>query len=187
MEFKIMPDPPKRTGKHWKGGKYVSNHGYMLIYKPKHHRANSRGYVLEHVLVAELKYGREISNTEDVHHVDENKLNNHPDNLIVLSPSEHMRLHRLNGKEIECKKCEKLFYKNQYEIDKYTRHYCSKECYTMDNQLLDKTDDEWIEIFKNTTVSEFARKHNLKRTTVQDKKNKLMKKGLIEKCFSKSS
>ncbi|MFO5736634.1 HNH endonuclease, partial [Klebsiella pneumoniae] len=30
---------------------------------------------------------------EEVHHLDENKLNNHPDNLLILPQSQHLKLH----------------------------------------------------------------------------------------------
>ena len=56
--------------------------------------ANSNGAVLEHRLVAAKKYGRLILSTENVHHIDSDTLNNHPDNLIVLTKSAHHKLPR---------------------------------------------------------------------------------------------
>lgn len=38
---------------------------------------------------------RPLKHWEDIHHKDENKLNNHPDNLEVISHSEHLRQHTL--------------------------------------------------------------------------------------------
>src|SRR5687768_10476308 len=36
----------------WKGGRYKSRQGYILVYKPKHPRARAHsGYVYEHILV----------------------------------------------------------------------------------------------------------------------------------------
>jgi hypothetical protein len=51
------------------------------------------GYVREHRLIAEKSIGRTLDRTEVVHHKDGDRLNNHADNLEVMSQSEHMRLH----------------------------------------------------------------------------------------------
>lgn len=73
--------------------------GYKYVYKPEHHRAFSNGVVYEHILVAEEKLGRKLNNFETVHHLDENKLNNNPDNLIVFRTSgDHTAFH--NGSKI---------------------------------------------------------------------------------------
>ena len=48
----------------------------------------------EHRIVASKSLGRELSSSECVHHVDGDKKNNSPDNLIVISNSLHLRLHR---------------------------------------------------------------------------------------------
>jgi len=46
-----------------------------------------------HRLVAALLLGRPLRRDEDVHHIDGNRGNNLPENLMVLSRSEHSRLH----------------------------------------------------------------------------------------------
>jgi hypothetical protein len=49
-----------------------------------------------HRVVAEEKIGRPLRKGEVVHHIDENILNNHPDNLHVFaSQAEHARHHKL--------------------------------------------------------------------------------------------
>lgn len=51
-----------------------------------------------HRVVAEQKLGRKLIKGEVVHHIDENKRNNHPDNLIVFSSqSEHAKWHIENS------------------------------------------------------------------------------------------
>ena len=72
--------------------------GYILIRNPNHHRANYRGDVLEHILVAEKKLGRRLKPKEVVHHIDENRANNHSDNLDVMPLSEHSRIHNAGKK-----------------------------------------------------------------------------------------
>lgn len=79
----------------WKGGKKKHSKGYVLILRPNHPRANIDGYVYEHILMAEKKYGRPIIYPEVVHHIDLNKKNNHPDNLILfLNDTCHLAYHR---------------------------------------------------------------------------------------------
>ena len=68
--------------------------GYKVIYMPKHPHSRMNGYVYEHILVAESKLGRPLYENEVVHHIDGNKLNNSPDNLMVFSSQrEHDKWH----------------------------------------------------------------------------------------------
>lgn len=71
---------------------------------------NDRGEIvrrLEHHVIAEQKLGRKLKDNELVHHVDLDKLNNHPDNLYVCeNNNEHRRLHCLlesiAGEAVRC-------------------------------------------------------------------------------------
>lgn len=45
-------------------------------------------------VVEELVLGRQLSVDEVVHHIDFDKRNNNPDNLMVMTRAEHSRLHR---------------------------------------------------------------------------------------------
>lgn len=47
----------------------------------------------EHRVVAEQKIGRPLGRGEVVHHIDGDKHNNHPDNLLVISQADHLRVH----------------------------------------------------------------------------------------------
>ena len=47
----------------------------------------------EHRAIAEAILGRKLAANEVVHHKDGDKHNNQPDNLIVMTRSEHSRLH----------------------------------------------------------------------------------------------
>jgi len=47
----------------------------------------------QHRVVAERMLGRKLRKGEIVHHIDENKKNNHPSNLLVMTQAQHCRLH----------------------------------------------------------------------------------------------
>src|SRR4051794_17995235 len=51
----------------------------------------------QHRVVAELKLGRPLLSTEAVHHIDGNKHNNSPENLEVMTFSEHTKRHIAEG------------------------------------------------------------------------------------------
>lgn len=70
----------------FKGGLYQRKDGYKLI-------RGKREKPLEHRILAERALGRPLKRTEDVHHVDANRSNNRPSNLIVCTHAYHMSLH----------------------------------------------------------------------------------------------
>lgn len=65
-------------------GEYVDGDGYVRVHAPEHPRANGRGYVGKHVLVAEQTLGRLLEADERVVWQDGNRRNNEPANLVVL-------------------------------------------------------------------------------------------------------
>lgn len=50
--------------------------------------------VPEHRLIAALLIGRSLKDGEMVHHLDMDRANNSPDNLVIVSPAEHGKFHR---------------------------------------------------------------------------------------------
>lgn len=86
----------------WKGGRTVDPRGYVLLrVGVDHHLSDVRGYAYEHRIIAEQMIGRRLLPDEEVHHDDENKSNNSPDNLIVAGNShEHMVFHRSPGSKL---------------------------------------------------------------------------------------
>jgi DNA-directed RNA polymerase subunit RPC12/RpoP len=66
---------------------------YLYDYCPKHPYANLKGYGAQHRLVAEKMIGRFLLQAEHVHHINEIKTDNRKENLMVLTASEHGKIH----------------------------------------------------------------------------------------------
>ena len=69
----------------------IAYNGYVHVYKPDHPLAYSNGYVALHRMVMH-DLGYDLTGFH-VHHVDHDKTNNDPSNLMVLTHNEHAQLH----------------------------------------------------------------------------------------------
>lgn len=75
---------------------FIIKKGYKKLLLPTHPRADAKGYVFEHIIIAEAKIGRPLKGREEVHHKDFNRQNNSPENLVVCrNHAEHMKYHAL--------------------------------------------------------------------------------------------
>ena len=83
--------------------------GYLCFCDKKHPLSDTSGRVYFHRHVASIKIGHWLKTEEHVHHIDGNKINNNPDNLMIVSRSEHAKIeHNLKGEFAEiafCKNC----------------------------------------------------------------------------------
>lgn len=170
--------------------RYIDTNGYVLIYIPDHPKAilsgSFQGYVYEHVLVAEEMLGRPISSGDVVHHLDRNRSNNSPDNLLVISGPMHTKLHAWMNKNniipsetyrkridigcVRCKVCEKPI--------EYGYKYCSQNCTHLDSVKYNHPSKEVLEkMVWDRPVSEIAKEFNVSDTAI----SKLCKKYKIEK------
>ena len=127
---------------------YTNKDGRMRAYNKTTHAVTSYPRLL-----MELTLGRPLLKTEDVHHKDENPLNNNIENLEVIDHVEHEKQHMLEklikcppkyyDKEMICPVCEKIFtwtarqqcsYKSRTKTTAKTRKFdrqppcCSKQC-----------------------------------------------------------
>lgn len=76
----------------WKGGRTTSGHGYILINRHGHIKANGSGQVLEHILVAEKVLGTSLPQGCVVHHLDGDGTNNRNDNLVICQDNNYHKL-----------------------------------------------------------------------------------------------
>lgn len=92
----------------WRGGRFSTKRdGYIYVYAPEHPNAKRNGsggggYVLEHRLVMEKLIGRYLEKDEDVNHINGNKKDNRPDNLVIVR-------HYAHYNEMTCPKCDFKF------------------------------------------------------------------------------
>jgi len=99
---------------------------YYSFYDPNHPLSMVGGIVYYHRHVASIKIGRWLNKEEQVHHINENRLDNRPENLDILSPEEHTKVHHpinWDNSIIKCICCEKKF-----APKKRTQKCCSKSC-----------------------------------------------------------
>jgi ferredoxin-like protein FixX len=75
----------------WKGGRIRTATGYIEL-------TINRERVPEHRFVAEKMIGRPLRTDEHVHHLDGNRSNNAPENLRVMTASEHMEFTAMRGR-----------------------------------------------------------------------------------------
>jgi len=75
--------------------------GYIGILKPNHPRANTKGYVLEHILIWEEAHGKPLPEGWVIHHLNGIKDDNRPRNLIALPSKKHYLILQAKAKRIQ--------------------------------------------------------------------------------------
>ncbi len=86
----------------WKGGRHLRRDGYRMIRLAGHPRANSAGYVLEHILVAEKALGKPLPPGASVHHHNKNRSENHGNLVICQDEAYHNLIERRTKAYFAC-------------------------------------------------------------------------------------
>ena len=113
---------------------YIDNRGRFRVYLPSCPYQLSEGYVLRSYAVL-WSFNIKIPKGYNIHHIDKNKLNDAFFNLLVLSHSNHSKLHnkeRINNIVCICKTCKKEFliaYGKLHEKNTNRGQFCSLKCY----------------------------------------------------------
>ncbi len=124
---------------HWSGGIKNNGEGYVEI-KCSNHPKSCRGYVYEHILVAEQALGSYLPDGAVIHHVDGNKKNNDNNNLVICnSDSYHKLLHQRhkaliscgNANYLKCSYCQKYDDKKNLYVRKNSNQGWHAKCSTM--------------------------------------------------------
>jgi len=91
--LRLYGDPMVTTRPYVKGGgrRFLAS-GYVAVWRPSHPLAGKTGYVLEHRMVA-WDAGILTDAKDHVHHIDGDKTNNVPENLVAMDEAEHHRHH----------------------------------------------------------------------------------------------
>lgn len=97
----------------WHGGKLKTPYGYIKLLRPKHPRADSKGYVFEHIVVWEEAHGKPLPAGWEVHHLNGIHNDNKPRNLEGLPSGKHKLILVAKAKRIQ--ELEALL-NNQYQL-----------------------------------------------------------------------
>lgn len=111
---------------------------YEYFMDKNHPLANKSGKVYLHRHVASVKLGRWLDN-EDAHHKDTVRGNNQPDNVVVMTRSEHAKEHHppLINRDKVCKEC-----KTPFIADKEWSEFCSHKCCSLNKRKFNPTKEE---------------------------------------------
>jgi len=126
----------REKGSGWKGGETNKN-GYTYILQENHPRAKSNvtNYVPRSHLVVEAIMGKCLPDKAVVHHVDENRKNDFPNNLVVCEDKTyhallHQRLRALKAcghvDWVKCPYCKQ--YGNPKNMVKRSTHFAHRKC-----------------------------------------------------------
>lgn len=87
-------------GRNWRGGVQHDTSGYILIHHPEHPRANTGGYVFEHILVWERIYGKPLPKGWIIHHLNGIRNDNQPQNLMGMEDRKHRNIEKVHQARI---------------------------------------------------------------------------------------
>ena len=143
----------------WNGGIRKTKSGYIQVLMPSHPRADTTGYVMQHIVVFEEHTGVSVPNNCAIHHLNGNKSDNRIENLCLMDKTAHTVFHHTGSKRSKETK-EKISAKAKERLSDKRNHPAYKE--------INKT--ELIMLKENgMMVKDNARKYGIDRTTVWKK------------------
>lgn len=102
IEFLNRSKARKREkASNWKGGKRKTSAGYIQTLAPDHPRADSNGYVMEHIVVWEKTTGISVPSNCCIHHLNGDKSDNRIENLCLMDFKAHTKFHHVGRKRSE--------------------------------------------------------------------------------------
>lgn len=124
----------RENSSQWKGGRYLTQSGYvgvMIEILPPEMQALARimskkdKYIQEHRIVAAFTAKRPLTPSEVVHHLNGDKSDNRPENLIIVDRKDHSVLHRkvelelfMLRQEIQVLRLENANLKSQLQVSR---------------------------------------------------------------------
>lgn len=163
--------------------------GYRVIYMPEHPKAmtneNWKGFVYEHIVVAEESMGRKLYDDEVVHHLDGDRSNNRKENLLVLTNKMHGRLHSwldnggmyketshvqgVNSGKSKATRTQMIFCKVcQKTLQGKETTYCSNKCQGLDSRkVVRPTREQLQEDIKSMSWLAIGRKYGVSDNAVR--------------------
>lgn len=120
---------------------YVNNSGRFMVYYPNSERSYKNGYIMRSIAAYELYHNIKVKKGYDIHHINENKLDDSFENLIELTKADHDRLHsKSKSKKSDviciCKQCKKEFPIKKGRLNEKGRgSYCSQNCYKLSRKV----------------------------------------------------
>ena len=111
----------------WRGGRFVRSDGYVSV------RVDGRD-VLEHRHVMAGVLGRALRPDEHVHHLNHDRSDNRPENLVVLDVVAHGHEHAGQPDPsthvwLDCFGCGQPVRRYRSQVARNPRAFCSRDCY----------------------------------------------------------
>lgn len=157
--------------------KRFESKGYVFIHTgERDEQTGELIYKQEHRIVAENMLGRPLNEGEVVHHMDQIRSNNYPDNLLVLSGPMHSKLHGWLDKHTivpneyqserlqqGCTRCEVC----EYPVNPGYR-YCSHNCEKISIRKVDRpTKEKLAELLWTKPTSSIAKDYGVSDKAVE--------------------